>query len=413
MDEHAPLAGKHILCGVTGGIAAYKTLDVIGRLRERGAEFRVVMTDSATRLVQPLTFQARSGYPVVTDLWAPAQTYSIEHISHARWADLLLVAPLTANTMAKFARGLADDALSTLHLAYRGPMLVAPAMNTMMYEHPSTQANLETLRARGVEVIEPESGALACGEVGVGKMASVERIVEATTRCLTRTDDLAGCRVLVTAGPTREFIDPARYLTNPSSGRMGYALADEAARRGAEVALISGPTALPTPVGVTRRDVVSAAEMLEATMAECDAADALIFCAAVADFAPAESSPRKTKKTGGDLTLRLRATADIARETAARARPGQLRVGFAAETDDLEANARAKIESKRLDFIVANDIGDPDIGFASADNRVVLIEAGGGATPFERMDKRLLAARLFDRFVPALHAKRTAAPEAP
>ncbi|MCX7049533.1 MAG: bifunctional phosphopantothenoylcysteine decarboxylase/phosphopantothenate--cysteine ligase CoaBC [Candidatus Sumerlaeota bacterium] len=437
-------AGKHVLLGVTGGIAVYKALDVIGRLQDEKVETRVVMTRAAENLVSPITFQARSGYPVFTDMWTPApagvpgsefrvpssefrvpgcedsdqdserkgaiaggmtSNKIIEHIEYARWADLMLVAPLTAHTAAKFALGLADDALSTLYLAYDGPVIVAPAMNTVMWQHPATMANFKTLKERGVEIIEPDEGRLACGEIGAGKMASVERIVEAALLALTRSGELQGRRVLITAGPTREYLDPVRYLSNRSSGKMGYAMAGEALRRSAEVTLVSGPVDLPAPAGISLKRVVSAREMHEAVALEIDTADIVIFCAAVADFAPQQTASAKLKKTGKPLTLKLMPAPDIAFETSRRRRPGQLRVGFAAETDNLEKNAIQKMEKKRLDFIAANDVSDSRFGFESDHNRVTLLGAGGLRIAFEIMTKRMLARSLFDEFVKAWRMK--------
>jgi phosphopantothenoylcysteine decarboxylase/phosphopantothenate--cysteine ligase len=424
MDASKPrrLEGRRILLGVTGGIAAYKALDLVGRLRDDGCDVRVVMTRAATNFVTPLSFQARSANPVYTDMWELAQSAAIEHIEYARWADLLVVAPATAHTLAKFALGLADDPLSTLYLAYDGPTVVAPAMNAVMWRHPATVAHARTLAERGVVFVAPVEGALACGEIGVGKMAPVETVVEAAVAALARTragavpaplSDLKGCRVLVTAGPTREHLDPTRFLSNPSTGKMGYALAVEAARRGARVVLVSGPTACSPPEGVRIVPVVSASEMSKAALAEYDGADLVIFCAAVADYAPAKPAPRKIKKTSRPLKIELVPTPDIAFETASRARPGQLRVGFAAETDDLEANAARKLEDKKLDFIVANDVSSPEIGFASDDNRAILITADGRRERLERMSKTRMAALLLDRFAQALHNRKKASGSKP
>ena len=397
-----PLEGRKILLGVTGGIAIYKSLDLIGRLQDQGAAVRVVMTDAATRLVSPIAFQARTGHAVYTDMWRPAAGAQVEHIDFARWPDLLIVAPLTANTMAKFALGLADDPLSTLFLAWDGPVLAAPTMNTVMLRHPATVANLETLRQRGARFVAPVEGRLACGEVGAGKMAEPADIVEAAIRALTEPKDLAGRTVLITAGPTREPIDPVRFVSNPSSGKMGYALAAEALRRGAEVILVTGPVALAPPPGAQVKAVVTAAQMRAATVAHYGAADLAIFCAAVADYTPAEPQDRKVHKTEGPLTLTFVRTADIAAETARLGGPRPLRVGFAAETHDLDASARAKQQAKGFDFLVANDVSQPDIGFGADQNRVVLYGPDGVGAPIETLAKDILARRLFDVFVPRL-----------
>lgn len=388
------LAGRKIVLGVSGGIAAYKAAQLARELRKRGAELRVVMTDHATRFVAPLTFATLTQAPVCTSLWLETDSWSMEHISNARWGDLLVVAPATANIVAKFAHGIADDALTTLYLAWRGPVVVAPAMNTAMYENPAYQANEAILRERGAEIVGPEIGELACGEEGVGRLADVETIVAAIETRLTAGRPLEGMRVLVTAGPTREFLDPVRFLSNPSSGKMGFALAEQAARMGAAVTLVAGPVTLPTPAAVERVGVVSAEEMHQAVLARCDRADVLIFAAAVGDFAPAAIAAKKIKKSGKPLTLQLRETPDIARAFGERKRPDQVSIGFAADTGAAVGSARRKLREKRLDFIFANPLKRGEDVFGADYNRGWLIAPAGRPRRLERMTKIELARQI-------------------
>ncbi len=386
------LAGKRVLLGVTGGIAAYKAPDLVRRLRERGAAVRVVMTESATRFVMPLTFQAVSGHPVRADLWDPAAEAAMGHIELARWADMVVVAPATADFLARLAAGLADDLLATLCLATEAPIHVAPAMNRQMWASPATAANMESLRARGVLVHGPGEGDQACGETGAGRMLEPLEIVEALQEAAPA-GRLAGTRFVITAGPTREALDPVRYLTNRSSGKMGYAVAGAAAAAGAQVTLVSGPVALPSPPGVERVWVETAEQMRAAVHAALPGAVVFIGAAAVADYRPAAAAPGKIKKSDAAMTVELVPNPDILAEVAALPeRP--LVVGFAAETDDVEANAAKKLSAKRLDMIAANRVGEA-CGFDADDNALVVLTAD------ERIDlgsgsKVSLAERLVD-----------------
>lgn len=389
----APL---RILLGVSGGIAAYKAADLVRRLRERGAEVRVVLTENAERFVTALTFQALSGEPVRSSLWDSAAEASMGHIELARWADRVLIAPASADLIARLAQGQADDLLSTLCLATEAPLHLAPAMNRVMWEHPAVQANLATLRARGATVLGPDSGSQACGETGTGRMWEPEAIAAAV---LAPPPDpavaavLGGRRLLLTAGPTVEDLDPVRYLGNRSSGRMGYAIAAQAQRLGLQVTLVSGPVNLPVPPGVERVAVRSAEAMREAVMARVAQADLFIATAAVADFRPRAASPEKIKKRGdGGLTLELVQNPDILAEVAARQdRP--FVVGFAAETQDVERYARDKLERKRLDMIAANRVGEEGSGF-DADCNALSVLWPGGAAEIARADKAEVARHL-------------------
>ena len=377
------LYGCKILLGVSGGIAAYKSPDLVRRLRERGAEVQVVMTAGAQRFVTPTTFQAVSGREVRADVWDPAAEAAMGHIELARWADLVLVAPATADVIARIAGGRADDLLTTLVLATEAPVAIAPAMNRVMWAKPVTQANIAALRARGIAIFGPDTGEQACGETGSGRMLEPKEIADAAAHlaaeqgagpvdAVTRAA-LTGKRVLVTAGPTRERIDPVRYLTNRSSGKMGFAIAAAACAAGAEVTLIAGPVTLPTPAGVRRIDVESAADMLAAVEREATGCHVYIGAAAVADYRPVAPSPRKIKKTAAHIELALERTTDILASVAARTdRP--FTVGFAAETEDVERYARGKLEAKRLDLIAANEVGDAK-AFDVDDNALVVLSA--------------------------------------
>jgi phosphopantothenoylcysteine decarboxylase/phosphopantothenate--cysteine ligase len=372
------LQAQRILLGVTGGIAAYKSAELVRRLRDAGAEVRVVMTASALHFVGATTFQALSGHPVRSSLWDAAAEAAMGHIELARWATRVVIAPASANVIARLAQGRANDLLSTLCLATEAPLTVAPAMNRVMWAHPATQANVATLRARGVGILGPASGDQACGEVGAGRMVEPAAIVAALA------DDapagvLAGRRLLISAGPTYEDIDPARFIGNRSSGKMGFALATAARALGAQVTLVAGPVALPTPAGVRRIDVRRAAQMRDAVLAGLAGHDVYIGAAAVADYAPAETSDRKIKKTGDTLTLTLQRTPDILAEVAAHPQRPRLVVGFAAETNDLEAYARDKLARKGLDMIAANDVGQAGQGFEADDNALSVFWPGGRA----------------------------------
>ncbi|HIQ02470.1 MAG TPA: bifunctional phosphopantothenoylcysteine decarboxylase/phosphopantothenate--cysteine ligase CoaBC [Anaerolineales bacterium] len=411
MDPIPLLADKRILLGVTGGIAAYKACALASRLTQAGAQVDGVMTEAATHFVGPLTLQALTGRPVYTDLWtAPGEGLPthIAHVGLAHAADLLVIAPATANTLAKLAHGIADNLLTTLALAATCPMLLAPAMDAGMWSHPATQANVAMLRERGAHFAGPVLGRMASGLVGEGRMMEPDRILGHIRWVLGREGPLRGRRVVVTAGPTREFLDPVRFLSNPSSGRQGYALAQAALDRGAAVALISGPTPLPTPVGAERVDVTTAEEMCEAVLAAVEGADTLLMAAAVADYRPAEAAAQKIKKGKEEPTLRLARTPDVlaavAEQRAASGFP-RVVVGFAAESQDLVENARAKLTAKRLDLIVANDITAPDAGFGAATNRVTILDPGGGVEELGLMSKAAVAEAVLDRVVRLLHQK--------
>jgi len=395
-----------VLLGVTGCIGAYKAAEVLRGLQQRGARVRVVMTRHATEFVQPLTFEALSGQPVIVGMFDRPDYATIEHIAVAREADLLLVAPATANIIAKFALGLADDFLSTVYLSNTNPVLIAPAMNVEMWNHPATQSNLKILRDRGVQIIEPGAGYQACGEVGVGRLAEPEEIVERALEILNlksqisnlKSRDFAGEHVMITAGPTVEDLDPVRFITNRSSGRMGYALAEAARDRGARVTLISGPTKLSPPEGVETVNVRSTREMFEAVMSR--AADASIFigCAAVADFRPAGRAGRKIKKEGRQtITLELEATEDIIAAVAAGSnRNDRIVAGFAAESQSLVEYAETKLREKGLDLIVANDITRNDAGFDVETNAATIIKRDGSRVDLPLQSKRELADRVLD-----------------
>jgi len=388
-----------IVFGVSGGIAAYKAVEAVRQLVLRGYQVKVVMTEHATWLVGPETFRAVSGQPVAVRLFDGAGS-PMEHISLARAADLVVVAPATANLLAKMAHGLADDLLSTTLLATRAPILAAPAMNREMYRHPATQANLRILRERGVHLIGPESGPLACGEEGEGRMAEPSRIVEEALRILGISANLEGMRVLVTAGGTREPLDPVRFIGNRSSGKMGYALAEVARRMGAEVVLVSGPTHLEPPSGVETVQVETAEEMRREVLERSGQCAAVVMAAAVADFRPASPAEEKIKRKGrAGLTLELVPTADILAELVAAKKPGQILVGFAAETGDLERKARAKLEEKGVDLLVANDVSTPGSGFDSDYNRAVLLYPDGRTLRLDLMPKRDLAVRIWEAVV--------------
>lgn len=387
-----------VVLGVTGCIGAYKACEVLRELQKREVDVHVVMTEAATRFVTPMTMEALSHHPVFVDQWALGEQSDIRHISLADAAELLLVAPATANTIGKFARGIADDALSTLYTATKAPVVVAPAMNVNMFDHPAVVENLEILRARGVGIVEPGSGYLACGWLGKGRLAEVEDIVVAAMRALNRRTDLAGETVLVTAGPTIEDIDPVRFVSNRSTGRMGYRLAEAARDRGARVVLVSGPTSLRPPAGLEFVATRSADDMAKAVGLHAASATVVVMAAAVSDYRPAALSATKIKKKEGPGTLDLARTPDILRGLG-ESKSGRTLVGFAAETDDVVENARKKLAEKRLDLVVANDVRRTDAGFASDQNAAVLIDADGGQEELPLMSKRDLAERILDRVV--------------
>ena len=388
-----------VALGVTGCVGAYKAAEVLRGLQRRGAAVRVVMTRHAGEFVQPLTFQALSGAPVISDMFAPRAGADIEHITLAQEIDLLLVAPATANIMAKFAHGIADDFLTTLYISTPAPALIAPAMNVEMWRHAATQANYATLRQRGVSFIEPEEGYLACGMEGAGRLAEVERVVEAAVGIIqgkrVRAQDLAGQHVLVTAGPTVEDIDPVRFISNRSSGKMGYALAAAALDRGARVTLVSGPVKLAPPVGVEFVPVRSAAEMFQAVLDRFAAATVIIKAAAVADYRPARPAARKIKKDASPLTLELEQTEDILTELGRR-KGDRVLVGFAAETNDTVEHARQKLITKNADLIVANDVTQPGAGFDVDTNTITLVRADAPPLMLPRLTKAEAAERVLD-----------------
>jgi phosphopantothenoylcysteine decarboxylase/phosphopantothenate--cysteine ligase len=395
-----------VVLGVTGCIGAYKACEVLRELQRRGHDLRVVMTAAATRFVTPMTFEALSHHPVFHDQFALGENGDIRHISLADDAELLLVAPATANILGKLARGIADDALSTLYLATRAPVLVAPAMNVNMLEHPAVAENLAILRARGVAIVEPGSGYLACGWLGKGRLAETAEIVDAAVRVLESRRDLAGETVLVTAGPTVEDVDPVRFLSNRSSGRMGYRVAEAARDRGASVVLVSGPTGLEPPAGVEVVRVRSAGEMLAACTARASAATVVVAAAAVADYRPAERSSSKIKKGRGGLSLDLVPTEDVLAALGRTKREGVVLVGFAAETDDLEANASAKLAAKNLDLIVANDVARDGHGFDGETNGGLLLRRDGSRSEIPLGTKRAMADRILDEIVAVRRAGR-------
>ena len=398
------LAQRRILLGVSGGIAAYKSCELVRRLRDPGAEVRVVMTESATRFVGPATFQALSGQPVRTSLWDEQAEAAMGHIELARWAERILIAPASADLIARLAHGHADDLLSTVCLASAAPLYLAPAMNRQMWAHPAVQANLAVLRERGVRVLGPAAGEQACGEVGSGRMLEPLELRDALAASFGG-GELAGLKVVVSAGPTFEDIDPVRFIGNRSSGKMGFAVACAAAQAGAEVTLVAGPVSLPTPPGLARRiDVRSAAQMQAAVLEACAGADIYVGAAAVGDYRPAEVSECKLKKQGGaDLTLRLAENPDILATLSAQATHPFL-VGFAAETHDVARYARGKLQRKGLDLIAANQVGD-GLGFETADNALTLYWADGEAV-LPRADKASLARQLVAHIAQRYRASR-------
>ncbi|MBN1976031.1 MAG: bifunctional phosphopantothenoylcysteine decarboxylase/phosphopantothenate--cysteine ligase CoaBC [Anaerolineae bacterium] len=417
MEKIALLENRRILLGVSGGIAAYKVCTLASRLAQAGAQVDVVMTEAATRFVTPLTFQSLTGRPVYTTMWGALDAAlgedavlptHVVHVGLAEAADLLVIAPATANTMAKLAHGLADNLLTALALAARCPTLLVPAMDVEMWAHAATQSNVATLRERGARLAGPARGRMASGLEGEGRMVEPEEILGHIRLVLGREGALAGRRVVVTAGPTREPIDPVRFVSNPSSGRQGFALAQAALDSGAEVTLVTGPTHLPTPVGAERVEVVTAQGMHDVVLATTGAADVLLMAAAVGDFRPETIASQKIKKGEHDLGVRMVRTPDILAAVAARwpdsGRP-RVTVGFAAESENLPDNARAKLVAKNLDLIVANDITARDAGFAAETNRVVLLDRQGGLERLPLMSKAAVAEAVLERVVALLTAK--------
>lgn len=401
------LAGRELVLGVTGSIAAYKAAYLLRELRRLGAGVTVVMTEHAMAFVTPLTFRALSGRPVLSNLFDPQEPAAVEHVALAERADLVVVAPATANALARAALGLADDFLGTLLLAARAPVLFAPAMDGEMWHHPAVQGHVAGLRARGATVMEPGRGELASGLSGVGRLPEIGDIVETAARLVWPTRDFVGDQVLVTAGPTREPVDPVRYLSNRSSGRMGYAVATQAARRGAQVTLVTGPTSLSPPPGIRVIPVQTAEEMREAVLHVLGPATVVIKAAAVADYRIAAPAPAKIRSKQDGLTLALAPNPDILREIG-RAKGARFLVGFAAETGDLRASARAKLEAKGVDLMVANDVSGPDIGFDVEENQVVMLDRWGGVVELARRPKLEIADAILDRVQALRRAGATA-----
>jgi phosphopantothenoylcysteine decarboxylase/phosphopantothenate--cysteine ligase len=387
------LKNKTIVLGITGGIAAYKAADIASKLTQAGARVETVMTEAATRFITPLTLRNLTGRPVVTDMFELASEHNEEHIALAEAADAVLIAPATANTIARLAVGIADNMLGTVVLATGAPVVFAPAMNDVMYRNPITQLNIADLRNRGFHLIEPAYGRLASGKMGEGRLPDTQVILDALEKVLTRAGDLSGRRIVVTAGGTREPIDAVRHIGNRSSGKMGYAIAEAARNRGAEVTLITAPVALPRPEGMSIIDITTVAQLREAVMGSVTGAHALVMAAAVSDFRVAKPAAGKIKKEGGGLVLELVENEDFLPEL-----PDNLvKVGFAAESDDILENARKKLAAKRLDFIVANDVTAPDSGFDVDTNRVTLVSKDGAAEELPLLSKREVAEKILDR----------------
>ena len=387
------LANKTVVLGITGSIAAYKAADIASKLIQAGAKVEVVMTEPATRFITPLTLRSITGRPVVTSMWELASEFSIEHIALAEEADVVAIAPATASIIAHLAAGIADDMLTCTVLATKAPVILAPAMNANMFQNPVTQENLAKLKARGFIIVEPGYGRLASGKIGLGRLADTEKIIGSIRKVLGRGGDLAGKRIVVTAGGTREPIDPVRYIGNRSSGKMGYAIAEAAKNRGAEVKLITASISLPQPAGVEVTPVETALQMKRAVARAVKDADALIMAAAVADYQPETTAKTKIKKDSPSLTLELTRTPDILTEL----KGGFVKVGFAAESEDIVANARQKLKEKQLDLIVANDITDKDSGFGVDTNKVTLIDKNGKVESLPLMSKREVADKVLDK----------------
>jgi len=392
------LTDKTVILGITGGIAAYKAADIASKLTQAGAKVEVVMTESATRFIAPLTLRSLTGRPVVTGMWELASEFSLEHIALAEAADVVVIAPATANIIARLAAGIADDMLCCTVLATKAPVIVAPSMDVNMFQNSITQDNLDKLRARGFTIIDPGYGYLASGKIGLGRLAETETIIGTVKQVLGRSGDLAGKRMVVTAGGTREPIDPVRHIGNRSSGKMGYAVAEAARDRGATVTLITAPTLLPDPAGVEVTQVETAVQMEEAVTKAVAQTDALIMAAAVADYQPKSVAEAKIKKEAPTLTLELLRTPDILTEV----KGNFIKVGFAAESHDIIANAKQKLEKKKLDLMVANDITDSESGFDVDTNKATLIDQDGKVENLPLLSKREVADRVLDRVVDLL-----------
>ena len=400
-DSQTPTTNYNIALGVCGGIAAYKAVEVLRGLQRAGCVVRVAMTKRACEFIQPLTFRALSGSHVVVDDYAPDNPDPIAHITFSQTTDLLIVAPATANMIAKFARGIADDFLSTTYLACSAPVLIAPAMNTTMWEHPATQRNLDQLRADGVNIVEPDAGEMACGTIGPGRLSEPDRIVAAALEILSSSGkkDLSGERIVITVGATREEIDPVRFISNRSSGRMGFALAEAALKRGAEVTVVSGVTAVSPPVGVKLVQALSADDMSRAAASETKNASVFIGAAAIADYRPTARASEKIKKAQESLIVTLEPTPDVLAQVAAARSNGMLVIGFAAETENVVDNAIQKLKAKKLDAIVANDVSRADSGFDVSTNAVTIITKSGAPVELPVMSKREAANRILDVIV--------------
>jgi phosphopantothenoylcysteine decarboxylase/phosphopantothenate--cysteine ligase len=396
-----PLQGKTVVVGITGSIAAYKGAELVRALMRLGADVHATLTRAGAEFITPLTLRSLTKHAVTVDMFDEPEQWEIHHVALAQQASALIVAPATADAIAKLAVGIADEFLYSLALATRAPLVVAPAMDANMYEHVTTQENLAMLRARGAFIVEPEEGPLASGLMGRGRLAAPEKIAAVVVSVLAP-GDLEGVRVLVTAGPTREPLDPVRFISNRSSGKMGYALAAAATRRGAQVSVVSGPTSLPAPSGCELVSVTTAAEMQRAVLARFPRSQVLIAAAAVADYTPARVAASKLKRKGGALALELKPTADILAECGRRKKPGQVLVGFAAETENVLANARKKLVDKHLDIIVANDVSAPGIGFESDRNAGYLLSARGKQVELPEMEKHAFAERVIDAVAEAL-----------
>ena len=392
------LKDKKIILGVTGGIAAYKAVEIASRLKKAGAVVRVVMTEEAKKFVTELTFREITGQPVTSDMWAEIQHYSVAHISLAEWADMVLIAPATANILAKADIGIADDFLSTMLLATKAIVVYSPAMNTNMYNHPATQGHIASLKSKGSRIIEPASGILACGAVGAGRLPEPVEVVAEVERIFAVKQSLVGKKVLVTAGGTIEPLDPIRFIANHSSGRQGYAIAAEAVARGAQVVLVSGQAAVEPPAGLAKFVKIDTThQMREAVLADFDDADIIIKAAAVADYRPKTVAANKIKKTDDDFVIELERNPDILKELGSLKKPNQVLVGFAAETQNLLQYAQSKLEKKNLDFIVANDVSKPGAGFQGDTNIIKILSRDGSIEELPLMTKRELSAIIMDR----------------
>ncbi|GFP75988.1 bifunctional phosphopantothenoylcysteine decarboxylase/phosphopantothenate--cysteine ligase CoaBC [Clostridium fungisolvens] len=389
------MSKKCVVVGVSGGVAVYKALDVISTLRKQDIDIHVIMTESATEFVTPLSFQSLSQNMVVTDMFAEPKAWEIQHISLAKRADLMLIVPATANIIGKVANGIADDMLSTTIMATKAPVVFAPAMNTNMYENVIVQENITKLKRLGYNFIEPASGRLACGDVGKGKLADTKLISDYVISMLNDQKDLVGKKVLVTAGPTVSDIDPVRFISNRSSGKMGFAIAEEARDRGADVVLVAGPSDIPDPFGMKVVRVRTNEQMMNAVLEDFDSSDIVIKSAAVADYKPKEYHDKKIKKTEGDLSIDFVRDNDILKTLGER-KKDQILIGFAAESNDLIENADGKLKRKNLDYIVANDISKSDTGFASDDNLVTIISSKGEQFALDKMNKKDVARNLFN-----------------